>query len=60
MLALLLGPGSGLNIVQYNTVLASTYYVKITVPNTVVGSIVCVKNVVLVSIVRSINQYLLS
>ena len=56
--ALLLGPGAGLNIVRYNTVLDSTAYVKIMAPNTVLGSTVCIKNTVLGPRVHAINTAL--
>ena len=56
---LLLGTGAGLNIVRYNIVLELTAYAKIVVPNTVLGSTVCVKNTVFVSTSCAINQYLL-
>ena len=56
--ALILGPGTGLNIVHYNKVLDSTSYVEIMVPSTVLGSTLCVKNTVLVSTSRAINTVL--
>ena len=40
---LLLGTGAGLNSVSRITVLESTVYIKITVPNKLIGSTVCVK-----------------
>ena len=52
---LLLGPGTGLNIVRCNTVIESTVYIKVTVSNTVLGSIVCIKNKVLGSTARDID-----
>ena len=57
--ALLLGTGSGINIIRYNTVLDSTTYIKIMVPNTLLGSKVCVKNTVFGSTSLAINKYLL-
>ena len=57
--ALLLVPGAGLKIMQYNTVLNSTECVKITAPNTVLGSTVCLKNTAVGSTARAINPYLL-
>ena len=56
---LILGTGSGLNIVRYSIVLELTAYAKIVVPNTVLGSTVCVKNAVFFSIECAIHQYLL-
>ena len=35
---LLLGPSDGINSVRYNTVHKSTVYIKITLPNTLLGS----------------------
>ena len=40
---------------SYNTVLDSTEYVNIMVPNPVIGSIVCVKNTVLGSTSCAVN-----
>ena len=53
--ALILGTGGGINSVHYNIVLESKAYVKTTVPNKVLGSTVCVKNIVLGSKSRAIN-----
>ena len=58
VLALLLGPGAGLNRVSYNTVLDLTSYVKLMVPNAILGSTVYVKNTVLGSTSRAINTVL--
>ena len=55
---LLLGPGLGLNIVRYNTVLDSTVYVEIMVPNTLLGSTVCIKNKLIGSTACAINTVL--
>ena len=55
---LLLGTGAILNSVRYNIVLDSTSYVKIMVPNVVLGSTVCVKNTVLVSKSCAVNVVL--
>ena len=52
---LLLGTGAGLNSVRYNTVMDSTACVKIIVPNTILGSIVFIKNALLFSTERYIN-----
>ena len=56
--ALLLGPGDGPDSARYNTVLDSIAYVKIAVPNKLLGSAVCIKNAVLVSTPCTINTVL--
>ena len=56
--ALLLGPGAVLNSLRYDEVLDSTSYVKIMVPNTALGSTVCIENTVLGSTECAINTVL--
>ena len=56
---LLLGPGYGLKVVSYNKILESTPYVKVTVPNSVLGSTVCILKALLGSTACTINQYFL-
>ena len=51
----LLGPSAVINSVHYNIFLHSTAYVENMVPNTVLGSIVWIKNKVLGSKSRNIN-----
>ena len=53
-----MSPGDGINSLFYNRLLDSTVYVKIMVPNTVLGSTVHIKNSVLDSTAHAISTVL--